>query len=299
MFDAAIVGGSYAGISAAMQLARGHRRIAVFDAGRRRNRFASHSHGFLGQDGRPPADIARDAREQLLRYPTVTWIDAAVTAVSGTAGEFVLQDDGDGTHRAARVLLATGVVDHLPDVPGLRERWGRSVFHCPYCHGYELGRRAIGVLATGPMSLHQAQLLPEWGAVTFFLNGAIELTPEQSAELAARGVTVEPVPVRALSGPDAGDVTVELQDGRSVTLAGLFTTSRTEPQGTLAQQLGCEHEDSPVGRFVRTDAMKATSVAGVFACGDAGRAMGNVALAVGDGALAGAGVHRSLVLGLG
>ena len=289
-FDVAIVGGSFAGLSAALPLARARRRVAVFDSGLRRNRFASTSHGFLAQDGRAPEAIVADARAQLAAYPTVRWFEDAVATVSGTLDAFSVQA-GNTTQHARRIILAMGVADALPAIPGLAERWGRTVFHCPYCHGYELQQGRVGVIATSPVSLHQAQLLPEWGSVTFFLNGALSLAEDERRMLAARGVTVDATPIAGIV--DAARVV--LTDGRSESFAGLFTASRTTPASPLAAQLGCEHEEGLLGPFVRTDAMKATSVPGVFACGDLARAAGNVALAVGDGALAGTAVHASLV----
>ncbi len=290
-FDAIVVGGSYAGVSAALQLARARRRVLVVDAGQRRNRFAAHAHGFLAQDGRAPGAIAADARAQLLAYPTVQWCDATATRAAADEAGFVVHTDAGGAERAAKLVLAIGVRDELPRVEGLQERWGRSVFHCPYCHGYELDEGRIGVLAVGPMSLHQAMMLPHWGRVTLFANEALDLDAEQSAELSARGVTVESGRVARVTG----HATVELQDGRSVELDGLFVASRTHPSSDIAAQLGCEFDESPLGVYVRTDGLKATTVPGVFACGDAARAAGNVAFAVGDGAQAGASVHRSLL----
>lgn len=293
MLDVAIVGGSFAGLSAALQLARARRRIAIFDTGVRRNRFAARSHGFIAHDGHPPGAIVAQAREQLAAYATVQWFADEVDSVAGEADAFELRS-GDQTWQARRIVLATGVADALPAIPGLAQRWGRSVFHCPYCHGYELQQGSIGVIATGPVSLHQALLLPEWGATTFLLNGALELDAEQGRELAARGVAVESTPIRSI----AGEARVLLADGRSLDFAGLFTASRTQAASPLAAQLGCEHEQGPLGAFVKTGPMKDTSVPGVFACGDLARAAGNVPLAVGDGAMAGAATHRSLVFGL-
>jgi thioredoxin reductase len=292
MFDAAIVGGSFAGQSAALQLARARRRVAIFDSGMRRNRFAASAHGFLAQDGRAPDAIVAEARAQLAAYPTVQWFDSPVSAIAGGPDAFELTTEG-GARQARRIVLATGVADRLPPIPGLAERWGRSVFHCPYCHGYELQQGRIGVIATAPNALHLAQLLPEWGSVTLFLHGTA-LADEEALALTARGVTVEPAPVAGV----AGHARVQLADGRSAEFAGLFVPSRTEPASPLAAQLGCEHEEGPLGTFVKTGMMKETTVPGVFACGDLARAAGNVALAVGDGAMAGAAVHRSLVFGL-
>jgi thioredoxin reductase len=292
-FEAIIVGGSYAGLSAALQLARARRRIGVIDAGRRRNRFATASHGFLGQDGRAPGDIVADAKAQLLAYDNVSWVDGQALRAEQRGDGFAVTLDGREL-TARRLVLATGVVDELPAVEGLAERWGRSVFHCPYCHGYELQQGSIGVLATGESSLHQAMLLPDWGRTTLLLNGAFTPDAAQQAALAARGVAVEATPVTRIAG--AADV--ELRDGRRLTLAGLFVATRVGMASPLAEQLGCEFDESPAGPFIRRDAMAATTVPGVFACGDAARPFGNVAMAVGDGALTGAATHRSLIPGL-
>ena len=291
--DAIVIGGSYAGLSAALQLARARRRVLVIDAGVRRNRFASASHGFLGHDGRAPGDIAADGRAQLLAYPNVRWLDGTVAQAVAEDGGFRVST-GDGlTEGARKLVLATGVVDELPSIEGLAERWGRGVFHCPYCHGYELKQGRIGVLAVGPLSIHHALMLPDWGTTTFFLNDAFVPDEAQRAALAARGVTVEAGAVARLTDT----ATVELQDGRRFVMDGLFTATRTHIASPVAAQLGCAMDEGPTGAFIRTDAVQATTVPGVFACGDAARAAGNVALSVGAGAMAGAAAHQSLMFG--
>ncbi|EYD75527.1 Thioredoxin reductase [Rubellimicrobium mesophilum DSM 19309] len=162
-YDVIAIGGSYAGMAAALQLLRARRSVLVIDSGQRRNRFASHAHGFLVQDGVDPAEIARAARRQLGTYPTLTWVVGRAVAASGGPDNFVVTTDDGQVHQGQRILLATGVSDQLPAIPGLAERWGRSVFHCPYCHGYELNEGRVGVIATGPISVHQAELLTEVG----------------------------------------------------------------------------------------------------------------------------------------
>ena len=293
-FDVIVVGGSYAGLSAATQLARARRRVLVIDAGQRRNRYAQHSHGFLGQDGREGAAIAADGRAQLMKYPTVRWQEGSATqaAVHGDGFRVTLADGS--IHQAQRLVLATGMVDELPSIPGLAERWGSSVFHCPYCHGYELEQGRIGVLATSAHSFHHAMMLPDWGTVTFFLNGVFEPDVEQLVKLEARGVSIERTPLRAINGKAA----LELQDGRTLDMDGLFVLSRLHSASPLAELLGCETEEGPMGRYLRTDMMKATSVPGVYAAGDAARMAGSVAFAVADGAMAGTAAHQSLVFGL-
>lgn len=290
-YDVIVIGGSYAGLSAAMQLARARQAVLVIDAGQRRNRFAPASHGFLGQDGRAPAAIAADGRAQLLAYPNVRWLDGSATRATRSDNGFFVDAAGGKTLHARRLVLATGVVDELPDIEGVAERWGRSVFHCPYCHGYELNEGRIGVVAVSDLSMHHALMLPDWGDVTFFLNEAFAPDEEQLAALAARGVAIEPQRIARI----IETATVELIDGRRIALDGLFTASRVQVASPLAEQLGCAFEEGPLGAIIRTDGMKETSVPGVFACGDAARMAGNVALAVGDGALAGAGTHRSLM----
>lgn len=291
--DAIVIGGSYAGLSAALQLARARRRVLVIDAGQRRNRFASASHGFLGQDGRAPGDIAADGKDQLLAYPNVRWLDGTVSHAESLGEGFGVDLDDGGTEQARVLVLATGVTDELPAIEGLAARWGRGVFHCPYCHGYELDNGRIGVLAVGELSMHHALMLPDWGSTTFFLNDAFTPDEAQRAALAARGVAVEAGAVARL----VDTATVELHDGRRFVMDGLFTAARTHLASPVAAQLGCALDEGPTGAFIRTDAMQATSVPGVFACGDAARAAGNVAISVGAGAMAGASAHRALMFG--
>jgi thioredoxin reductase len=291
--DAIVIGGSYAGLSAALQLARARRRVLVIDANRRRNRFASASHGFLGHDGQAPGAIAAEAKSQLLAYPTVQWLDGTAAQAEAASDGFRISMADGRVERAGKLVLATGVVDELPAIEGLAERWGASVFHCPYCHGYELDRGRIGVLASSPLSMHHALMLPDWGQTTLFLNDAFVPDEEQRAALAARGVVVESGAVARL----VEHATVEMRDGRRIAMDGLFSVTRTRLSGPVAAQLGCALEEGPTGEFIRTDAMQATSVPGVFACGDAARAAGNVAISVGAGAMAGAAAHRSMMFG--
>jgi thioredoxin reductase len=296
MFDALIVGGSFAGLSAAMQIARGRRLVCVVDAGAPRNRFAAASHGFFGQDGAAPLAMIAEARARLLAYPNVRFIAGlavGAAAEAGGAGFSVVLQTGEAL-RARKLVLACGVVDQLPEgIPGLHERWGRTVLHCPYCHGYEFDGRPLGVLWSGPMSAHQAQLIPEWGPTTLFLNGRqAELDAEMRAKLLARSVTLEPAP---LAGLEEGGV--RLQDGRLIEVAALYLASRTEIASPLAAQLGCAFDAGPFGPVIRTDAGKQTTVAGVYAAGDAARVPHNATFASADGVQAGASAHQALVFG--
>jgi thioredoxin reductase len=289
--DIIVVGGSYAGMAAALQLIRARKSVLVIDANKRRNRFAEHSYGFLGQDGVDPAEIVRVARRQLEAYPTMTWIDDQATTITGERDNFVVATAKGSKHEGRRILLATGLSDQIPPIEGVAERFGRTIFLCPYCHGYELNQGRIGVIATAPMSTHQAELLTEWGEVTFLTNDAVALDVATRAQLEARGVTIEEATINRIDG----EADVHLSDGRRLPFVGLFIATRSEPSSPLAVTCGCALEETPMGLQVRTDTSKQTSVPGIFACGDLARVPHSVSLAVGDGAWAGANLHRSLV----
>jgi thioredoxin reductase len=294
MHDVIIVGGSYAGMSAALQLARARRSVLVIDAGERRNRFADESHGFLAQDGAPPSQIAEEARRQLLAYPTVEWVTGRAVSASGEADAFKVGTDDGGRHQGRRLVLASGVSDVLPEIPGLADQWGAGAFGCPYCHAYELGGEPVAVIATGPASLHHATMVSQWGPTTLFTNGAVPLAAEEAADLARREIIIDPTPIMQVRGP-RGTPAMKLEDGRTLIFAGLFVTTSVRLTSDLPRQLACALNDTPIGSLIKVDSMQATSRLGVFACGDAASPMASLALAVGSGAMAGAAAHRSLV----
>jgi thioredoxin reductase len=302
-FDAVVIGGSFAGLSAALQLARARRTVAVVDDGAPRNRFAARSHGFFAQDGTPPLQLIAAARERVQAYPTVQF-------VSGRALRAGRDGDGDGgrqfsvsladgrTLAARRLLLAIGVQDTFPDIDGLAPRWGASVLHCPYCHGYEEAGRRLGVLSAGPASVHHALLIKEWGPTTLLLNGQ-PLADDEAARLRAHGVAIEPAVVQALEGPLPRLGAARLADGRSLPLDALFVAPRVRIGHELVDALGCEVADGPFGPMLRVDDMKQTSVPGVYAAGDAAHLRHNATFASADGVLAGVSLHHSLIAGLG
>ncbi|MCI5076788.1 NAD(P)/FAD-dependent oxidoreductase [Oricola sp.] len=295
MFDAIVIGGSFAGLSATMYLARSRRRVLLIDAGKPRNRFTEASHGFLGQDGKAPATIRATGRAELAAYDNVAFLDGEALDARSIADGFAIAMADGREERARRLVLATGVTDILPEIDGLAERWGRSVLHCPFCHGYEYRDRPLGVLATGPMSSHQGELIPDWGPTTYFTQGEFEPTPEELARFAARGVTVERSPVVALLGTAPMLEAVRLADGRTVELAALFTGPRLELTSPIAERLGCDLLDGLQGPVIEVDAQQQTTVAGVFAAGDAATQMHSALLASSAGMMAGVCAYRSLV----
>jgi thioredoxin reductase len=294
-YEVIIVGGSYAGLSAGMQLARARRRVLIIDAGLPRNRFAVYAHGFLGQDGKRPADIIDEARRQLLLYPTVAFVDGAAVSAAVYDGGFVVALADGRRVDGARLVLATGVRDELPAIAGMQERWGVTVLHCPYCHGYEVGDQQLGVIGTSDMAAQHAALFADWGPTTYFTQGAFEPNEETAAHLAARGVRIERSPVVELMGVAPGLEALRLADGRVVPMGALFVAPKTHMASPLAGQLGCAFDDGPTGPFIRVDEFKQTTVKGVFAAGDAASAMPNATFASAGGVLAGVAAHRSLI----
>jgi thioredoxin reductase len=296
MHDVIVIGGSYAGLAATLQLARARRRVLVLDGGTRRNRYSARSHGFLSRDGDRPEDIVAKGKADVLAYSTVTWQETVADDVRIVSDGFAIRA-GDDEHFCKRLVLATGVVDDLPAIAGLAERWGKTVFHCPYCDGFELQLGRIGVLATGAASMRLAILASEWaapGQTTFFLNDAFEPTEDELMELSARHIFVEREPVVGVTG-DEPTIEAYLRDGRMCRMRGLFVMTRTRMAAPFAERLGCQLETGPQGSFCKTDALKETTVAGVFACGDTALPTSTVAFAVADGTRAGTAVHQSLV----
>jgi thioredoxin reductase len=293
MQDAVIIGGSFAGLTAALQLGRASRSVTVIDAGAPRNRNSSAAHGVAGWDGLSPSAILERFRSDLRAYPSVTQRSGTVTAIHGGDGAFsVTLADGEKSV-AKRIILAHGVRDILPDIPGLAQAWGQTVLHCPYCHGYEVKGAALAVLATHPMSAHQALMLrADWSTqVTLITGGMAGLDLDA---LATAGVQIETRALETAAADDTG-IDLSLSGGATARFAALFVGPRTSLAASPADQLGCALADGPMGPFVKVGAMAQTSVPGVFAAGDLARPMPNINFALADGAQAGTGCHASLL----
>jgi thioredoxin reductase len=294
-FDVVIIGGSFAGLAAALYLGRAHRSVCVLDTHQPRNRFAEASHGFFAQDGSDPKTMLATMRQQLSAYPTVAFVNEAAVDASGNSGGFEVALPGGSTIEGARLLLAFGISDILPSIPGLSERWGKSVLHCPYCHGYEVSGQRLGVMNVSPASLQQALLVSEWGPTAFFLNGA-DLDDPSLNQLQRRSIEIETDPVVGLFGEQDRLSTIRFADGRSRSLDALFISPRNRLNSEVAERLGCDIQDGPHGKFISVDDLKMTTMDGVFAAGDITRSMHNITFACGDGVMAAMAMHRSLVL---
>lgn len=293
--DLIIIGGSFAGLSAATQLGRAGRSVLVLDAGQPRNRFSDAAHGFFGFDGVAPSKILDKARKQTFSYPTIAQENAHVKSVTPNDNGFIVSSEEGGTFQARRVLISTGVADNLPDILGMRERWGVSVLHCPYCHGYEFTGKQTGVFAEGPMAIHQAVMLADWGPVTLFTNGVVDIDAEHRARLDARSVTIETSPVVEFQGAGQKLAAVSLADGRTVPISVMYIASQVSLRNDWISALGCDIGEGPLGAMIATDERQATNVANVYAAGDCARQPHNATFACADGLTAAMAIHMSLI----
>lgn len=302
-WECIVVGGGAAGLSAALVLGRARRRTLVLDAGAPSNRFSHGIGGLLGHDTKPPARFYAEARAGVAAYPAVELRSAEVASAEREGDDFGLTL-ADGTRETARtVILATGMDYRRPDVPGLEPLWGGSVFHCPFCHGWEHAGRPLGVLDRGETGVHRVKLLRAWSDdVTLLTDGPEDLSDEQRAELWDLGVRIDVRPVAGLDATDDGAgpalSSVRFTDGTSRALNGLLIPVTLHQRGPLAAQLGAElAPPTPLStESIRVDPMGATSVPGLFSAGDASISMPSVANAISAGSAAAAGVVQRLVV---
>ncbi|WP_326745863.1 NAD(P)/FAD-dependent oxidoreductase [Streptomyces sp. NBC_00121] len=295
--DVVVVGGGVAGLSGALTLARSRRSVLVVDSGEPRNAPASGVHGLLSRDGIAPRELLRAGQEEVTGYGGRVVSDR-VAAVRRDHDRFIVDTAGGRSYGARRLLVTTGLVDELPDVPGLRERWGRDVLHCPYCHGWEVRDAPIGVLADGPLAVHQAllfrQLSPD---VTLFLHTADDPGEEQWERLAARGISVVDGEVAALEVSDDRLSAVRLSSGLRVPVRALVVAPRFDARGEVLAGLGLTAVEHPmgVGSYLESDASGFTGVAGVWVAGNVTDLLGGVPAAAASGAQAAAAINADLV----
>lgn len=295
-FDVIIIGAGAAGLSAAQMLGRSLRSVLVLDTASPRNRFAAHMHGILGGDGLNPHDFLARGRAEASAYGIQFRSAGATTVTETSTGLAVSTTDGD-TLTARRLVAATGVRDELPPIPGLAEGWGRDVLHCPYCHGWEVRGRRLGVLATSPMGLHQAHLIRQWSEDVVFLSAdAGPVDDDVARTLGSRGVVIEPRRVTEVTRNDAGALTgVRLGDGDEVALDAIFTAADLHPNDAYLDGLGLERDEMPFGSFIHADFTGKTSNPRVFAAGNITSPMANVPISMSAGTMAGSMVNMDLV----
>ncbi|MGW9629639.1 NAD(P)/FAD-dependent oxidoreductase [Agromyces sp. NPDC055520] len=291
--DVVIVGGGPAGLSAALSLGRARRRVTVIDSGEPRNRTAAHMHGVLGHDGMSPLELLERGRAEAAGYGVRILHDEVESA--RVDGAVIEVDTAHGTLRTRRLLVATGLEDVLPDIPGFREQWGRGVVVCPYCDGWEHRDDVIGVVATSPRSIGQAQLLRQWSDhVVYFENVVGEASVTEIDHLVRRGIRVESGVVDSLR-IEADRVTGVEVDGRIVDVGVVFTGPTMRPRDALLRSLGASTTEGDLGVWVEIDDDGRTSVPGVWAVGNVVNVRANVSVSLGLGSLVAGALNADLV----
>jgi thioredoxin reductase len=297
-WDCIVIGGGAAGLSAALVLGRARRRTLVIDAGEQSNRAAHGIGGLLGQDGRPPDEFYAAGREELAAYPAVELRPGEVVGAERNGDGIVLELADGERERARRVLLATGMDYRRPELAGIEERWGGSVFHCPFCHGWEVRERALGVLDRGETGVQRALLLRAWSDdVTLYSDGPAELDTDEAELLRGAGVDVDERPVAGLRGPGEELSAIVFADDSERDCGGLLVPVTLHQRTPLAEQLGATlASKSPlVADAVEVDEGFHSSVAGLSAAGDASGQMQSVANAIAAGSRAAAMIVHGLM----
>lgn len=293
LYEAIVVGGGAAGLSAALVLGRSCRKTLVFDDGRPRNAVAARMHGFISRDGTPPLDLLRAARAELRRYAAVEYVEAHVEAISGESGAFAVQTADGKTSYARRILLATGVYDALPDIEGLGQAWGRTAFVCPYCDGWEMRDRRIAVIGRGAKAVELAQEVRQWsGDLIVCTQGENDLPAEHRRWLEAAKIPVVTQPLRRVHSRN-GDVRfVEFEGGAQERCDAVFLSAPLRPRYPLVDMLGCRlRRDGEID----IDSRGRTSVAGVYAAGDAVTTVHQVVLAAASGVCAAMAINEDRI----
>jgi len=292
-YDVIIIGGSYAGLSAAMALGRAVRTLLVLDNGKPCNAQTPHSHNFLTQDGKTPKEIATVAKEQVSKYETITFVDDTAIAATKTGSGFQISTAKGDIFATKKIIFASGVKDELPSIEGFAECWGISVIHCPYCHGYEVRNKTTGIFANGDIAYEFTKLIWNWSKdLTLFTNGKSTLSPEQTKALQSKQINIVEKEIAKVSHQNGQLEHLVFTDGTTQRLDALYAKLGFRQNTDLPVRLGCALSENG---YINVDTMQKTTVEGVFACGDNTNMMRSVANAVYSGNMAGAIASKELI----
>ncbi|OJV12961.1 MAG: pyridine nucleotide-disulfide oxidoreductase [Dyadobacter sp. 50-39] len=292
-FDVAIIGGSYAGLSAAMTLGRARRQVVVIDSGKPCNRQTPHSHNLITHDGKTPAEISALAREQVFAYPTVHMHAGLVIKVMGKDGAFTVMTEEGQNLEAKKLIFTTGIRDIMPEIAGFSQCWGISAIHCPYCHGYEYSEARTGVLINGEMALEYLKMIRNWTAdLTLYTNGSAEFDQAAREKMLAFGAEIVETPIARLDHENGYLKMLHLTDGTAREITALYHRPAFVQHCLLPQEFGCEL--NPQG-FIKVDEAQKTTMAGIYAAGDNSGAFRGLTGAMAAGTVAGARLNHELI----
>ena len=292
-FDVIIVGGSYSGLSAGLALGRSLRRVLIIDSGKPCNRQTPHSHNFLTQDGKTPAEISSLGRQQVEKYDTVTFLSGVAIAGRKITSGFEIATEGGQTFTARKLIFATGIRDIMPAIDGFSECWGISVIHCPYCHGYEVRHHPTGILGNGEYAFEFSTFILNWTKdLTVFTNGASTLSPEQVAQLRRHNIKLVETEVQKLEHANGYLERIIFKDGTSSRVKALYARPAFEQHCSIPETLGCELTEEG---YIKVDAFMKATMPGVFACGDNTTRMRSVANAVSMGTMAATVANKEII----
>ena len=292
-FDVIIIGGSYAGLSAAMTLGRSLKKVLIIDSGKPCNRQTPHSHNFITQDGLPPKQIADAAKDQVLKYNTVIFHeDIAIGAVKAE-NDFIISTQSGESFAATKLLFATGISDQMLDITGFAECWGISVLHCPYCHGYEVKHKPIGVIANGELGFEFSRLIHNWSKnLVLLTNGQSTLTQEQTKRIKQHNIGIIEKEITEIEHNQGYITNVVFKDGSKQKLSAVFAKIGFKQHSTLPEELGCSINEQG---FIGVDDFQRTTIPGIYAAGDNTTMFRAVSAATAAGTKAGAMINKELI----
>jgi thioredoxin reductase len=292
-YDVIIIGGSYSGLAAGMALGRALRKVLIIDSGNPCNKQTPYSHNFLTNDGKPPAEIAWLARQQVQIYGTVSFLDALATTGAATDNGFEIQIQSGETFTTKKLVFATGIKDIMPDIPGFKECWGITVIHCPYCHGYEVRHQKTGVLANGDNGFELSSLISNWtNDLTLYTNGKSMLNEQQTEKIQKHKINITETEIERLEQQNGYIQSIIFSDGKNTPVNALYARLPFVQHSTIPSSLGCELTTEG---YIKIDAALRTTVHGVYACGDNTTRMRTVANAVSMGTSTGLMVNKELI----
>ncbi|KFF19446.1 NAD(P)/FAD-dependent oxidoreductase [Flavobacterium hydatis] len=292
-YDVIIIGGSYAGFSAAMALGRSLRKVLIIDSGKPCNHQTPYSHNFITHDGKKPSDINAKAKKQVLKYSTITFLEAKATKAIKTENDFEIETEKGETFTSRKLLFTTGLKDIFPEINGFAECWGISILHCPYCHGYEVKNEKTGIVANGDIGYEFTKMISNWTKnLTVFTNGKPTLTEEQIGILKKNNITVVENEIDYFQHNEGKLMNIVFKNGTKTAIKALYAKPPFEQHSLLPQELGCEITEQGL---IKVDSFQKTTVAGIYAAGDNSTFGRSLALAVSSGSVAGALINKELI----